>query len=187
MGELIESGPVSSPMRSQFTDAEKERYLTALALNSGNAKRTWRELKARLSDSVRCPDESTLRMWRDKDPELYEKVRSQVLPGLRERLSEDHFELATTQTQAARTLTELVIEKVENGELDNKELVSALNRFDWGSAIHSQRGLEMRGEPTTVVHAHLNLKETEDALAKKGITIERPVIEGTAEELPDEA
>lgn len=191
MSEALAAGPISDESPGtyrDYSDAEIELAFGMLAYYSGNLRRTARAIEESggLGEEKRTPDHTTLRNWRNRMPERYERVRQEILPKIRDELAERHTDLAAAQIEASMTATgELARRLGDKDELEKitaTQLASVIGKLDVGTGIHTQRASELRGEGVVVRHEHRSFQQIRDSLAARGIEVE--VIQGTASEVP---
>lgn len=172
MASALKDGPIDDlgsivPLR--YSDAEIEIALAALARNSGNAKRTERELRGSDAFPDRSPSDDTLAHWVKSFPERYERIRQEVLPKVRDELAEAHTRLATRQVELAADFAEQVYEKRD--DLAPHQIAAVMAKMDIGSGIHTQKAQELRGEATTVIE-HRSLSAAVNSLKARGFEVE---------------
>lgn len=103
----------------EFTPAEIDRALTALALSGGNAPRALEQLKQD-ETLTRTPSDDSLYVWRDKYADRYAEIREQRAPEIERAAINDYRAMVA---QAAQTSLKAV-EKT-NAVLDSNTDVSA--------------------------------------------------------------
>lgn len=166
--------------RSNYTEAEIERGLVALALANGNASRAAQQMEG--TDLAVSRD--TLSRWRRKHVERYMRIQAEILPEIKSRLAEAHTDLAFKEVRVSERIVARINEQLEEPDkLAPKDLAALLGKTDIGSGIHTDKAQNLRGEASTVIeHRTQDFEELKRALASKGI-----VVDSTAEEIPETA
>jgi hypothetical protein len=151
---------------SQVT--RRERGLLALALCGGNR---WRA-----AETSGIP-EYTLKMWKEKHREDYERVCRDVAPRLESIVVNESY----ARVIALGELEALAMEKLEaalrNDEIPARDLPGALRNITTSKAINVDKILALSGRPTQVIE-HRSMPAIYERLSKLG-ALTKPV-EGTA-------
>ena len=155
---------------SPATDAEIESALIALARNSGNIRRTARE--------IGMPHGSLAR-WRRHYAERYAEIQQQVIPEIRARVAERQAEIAEELVDAEQKALRETVASLP--ELDHRDKANALRSISTSKGITLQH-LNAYQAPPADPNAG-SVSEVFDKLAKHGLLV-KPV-EAEAEDVTD--
>jgi hypothetical protein len=126
-----------------YTDEQIELALCAIAYSNGNTGRAARELKA----AGLKIDPKTLWSWSRKQYiDRYERVRSEVLPKVREKAAETHREIAERQLGVLGKMTDRLEKEV--GEIPAKDLPKGVQSVATSAAINVDKAQLLGGGPT---------------------------------------
>lgn len=132
--------------RTKAGDPKCERGLLALAEHNGNSRKA-AEFLAR-GDTPIHVHHQTLRDWREREPERYERIRAEVVPKVRLRASEQHMELSARLMDAEGELLEQLMDN--RHELPPKEVSTALRNVSTSGAIHVDKAQVLSDQPTEI-------------------------------------
>ena len=169
---------------SQYTDAEIEAALTAVALCSGNTRRA-AGLLEESEDACTVP-RGTLENWiRYKHTHRYEQITEEILPTVYAEIAQKSEDLAARMVKAEEALMDRVNEKA--GELKGHEAASALRNVSTAKAINIDKASIIRGRPTEIREERTMADVARSLERFKGIVnvVNRDVIESSAVEEPD--
>lgn len=161
--------PIRRP-KGKATDAEIEAALIALARNSGNQRRTGRELGLA---------HQTIATWRKDHAERYAEIQQQVIPEIRARVAERQAEIAEELADAEQKALRETVASLP--ELDHRDKANALRSISTSKGITLQH-LNAYQAPPADPNAG-SVSEVFDKLAKHGLLV-RPV-EAEAEDVMD--
>lgn len=155
----------------QISESEREAGMVALCLAEGNSAVAARELEAA---GIKI-HHSTLRDWKTRYPEEFERVRVQLAPKMAEKRAArlDAVTVAAVDVLAAQ------MEKSGQtiDDLAAKDLPGAARNTATVVGILTEKAHLLRGEPSAIVRH--DYSDAIKALERMGL------IEGTAEEIPD--
>lgn len=153
--------------RKDYTDAEVEAGLVALALCSGHRERAAVLVK---QEGLDIPPE-TIRSWATKSRvEDYARIREQVAPRLQAELAEVHMALADgAATLEAKTINRLD-ERLTQGDVEDKDLANILKSTAVAGGIHVEKAQLLKNLPTQIVKRDASevLQELQAAMGFKG-------------------
>ena len=154
-----------------YTEAEIRRALVEVAACSGNTHLAAR----RLAEDDNAPSITKHVLWewsRRRHVETYEQLRAEQLPAINAQAAEEHMALVRQQLGGAQKLTAELI--AESSQLEPKDKVNALGKFDIGSGIHTEKAQLLAGLPTARVE-----RDTSEVLRKlqsRGVVVEAEVV-----------
>lgn len=165
-------------IRQQYTREEVLKGLTVLALVAGSKKRAEEML---VQQGLQRINIATLRDWayvtyRDD----YERIKSEIDQHVRAKLADNHLALAFDAGEIEALALEKLRAKLENNELNGKELASVLSSSAVAGGVHTDKAQLLAGKPTQIVQN--DFSELQRALLQRhGV---RLTIEGEATEEP---
>jgi len=149
------------------TPEEVEHGLLVLAECNGNFHRAagiLEEQGLRISqDTLRCWMKGRLKGGRYA--KRYEEIRAEVLPKIQERAAERHMELADKAMDVELLIAERLKEKVKH--IEARDLPGAQRNVATTSAVHVDKALLLRGEPTEI-HGQKDISGTLRKLKARG-------------------
>lgn len=167
------------------TTEELTQAFTLVALYNGNAERAAKELPWKAD---------TLRRWRRKHRDLYEKIRVEIEDTKRGNAIEDALASAFEARQVADEAIERSRRAMASGEIPEREVYKVARDMAVIYGIYSDKALKLMEHGAPKVNININLDETVRGLAAKGAKFyddqgnelsPEQVIEGTAEEVTD--
>lgn len=183
-GDLPSSALTDLPKRTRrdYTDAEIERGLVAVAAANGNAARAAEFLAE--EEGLEIPKRTLSRWSRKQHVERYQRVRSEVLPKIRAEVADEYVALTRKQIGVSRKLTDEVDTKLGEPEDRNRvrhlrELANATKDLGLSAAIATDKAQILDHEPTVIVQR--DFSEIKRALIAKGAKF----VDVDSEEIPD--
>jgi hypothetical protein len=132
----------------RYSEEEKERCLQALALFSGNARKAEATIQER--HGYRVP-ESTIRAWRQAQPDRYAAIRAEVMDKIKLDVSEESTDLAREALSVAYELIEKAREDLP--QIEGEKAIRAFKDVLIGMGIGLDKAAALRGD-ATVIHEH---------------------------------
>lgn len=123
----------------------RQLVLTTLAACSGNS----REAERRLAKLDITLDHSTIWEWGKKYAEDYQRIRSEMLPRLREEAADRHRALEQRQLEDSLAAADLIRGRMP--KMEDRDLINAMGKLDIGSGIHAEKAQMYDGLPTHIV------------------------------------
>jgi hypothetical protein len=152
-----------------------DQSLLQLVLNDGNVTKTCRDMKAAGVDIPR----KTLTGWRDAYPRRYQFHATQSARELEERIVTKQRAIASAALDVVQEAIEKEADRVKAGDV--RDMAASARSLATTSAIATDKLLAMTGRPSAIVQHE---RKPEQIIAKLQ---ELGVVEGTAEEVDDEA
>lgn len=166
------------PQRNRFTEHERQLALTELALSGGNCGLAERRLAAR---GVNHPGERTLRDWKTRHADQYEKAVELVQGKISEFIARDQEEIALRTAPVVIEAVEATRRQIAEGKCDRPS--TAARDLATVTGIAVDKGQLLRNRPTQIVesrNAEEILRRLQE-LAPDAIKVEP--IDGTATEI----
>lgn len=158
--------------------------LEVLAANAGSLAPTCRQLE----EEGRPVSTDRLKKWaRIEHPDMYREARITQAERVKEHLADRHHAAAIRDLEIEQEVTERLKAKLRAEQLSENAELNLKGKAGLGSAIHTQRGQELNGEPS--VRVQVDISQLASNIEKKGFKIVWPgeEFDGEAEEIPDEA
>lgn len=167
----------------RYTEPQIAVALEALAFNSGNVTKTVEQL----SEEGWRLSKGRLTRWARKDyPERYRQARMDQLERVKEVLADGHHAAAMRDLEVEEKVTQRLEARLEAGELTENGELALKGKAGLGSAIHSDKGQMLEGEPT--VRVQTDVGQMLQTFEKKwGAKLVWPgeELDGTAEEIAE--
>lgn len=160
---------------NRYSPDEKRDAMAAYAFCSGNQQKT----EKLLSDAGLTVSFHTIVGWVRREKDLYEQVKAEIDGHTRSMMADSHKRLANMYMEGEEIGLAQLIKDLESGELTGKDLARALKDMSVGSAVHTDKGELLSGQPTARVATDAN--DIKRELASLGIH----VIESDAVEEPE--
>lgn len=171
--------------------AEMVELFTIVALKNGSMSAAVNEVNERREAEGKKPIAlRTMQEYRQRNRELYEKVRKDVVESVRQSAAERHMEAADVAMEVEYELTQRLKRHVE--DIDPRDLPGAIRNAATSAGIHRDKALALTGDAQGGVNISLNMGELLRNLAAKGtplynaegkrVSVEQ-AIEGEAKEL----
>lgn len=125
--------------KRQYSQHEIERGLLAVAYYGGNAGAAAAALR---EDNLPIPSRTLTHWTRTSKVEDYERVRKELLPKIGAQAADEHRALAQKQIQLSHRMTDELAARV--GEIQPRDLSTAIRNLDVGSGIHTQRATDLQ-------------------------------------------
>jgi hypothetical protein len=130
--------------RGDYSDAEVEKALIALAMCSGNASRASRELEGVGFKISR----TTLSTWKQSHAERYRELQEKIQPEI-------NAEIAETSEALVRRITGVewqAIEKIEEElpSMTGTQAATALQRLTWSKGVNADKSRTYRDLPIEI-------------------------------------
>lgn len=169
---------MTTPTTTPATDTEKAVALAALAANLGNVKQTARDIGR---------DPSTLRRWRDENPETYKGLEDKAALMVEQEILQRARQNAQNAGMAVEDAIRLAKEKLESTSLPATDLSRIARDL---SQVHSQnvdKVLTLTGRPAVITESRELVALVQSLEADGVLRIKQPAdAEGTvAEETTD--
>jgi hypothetical protein len=158
---------------ASFDEADRERALRYLATCSGNARKAAEGL-TEAGHPVRA---ETLSRWKTKYSTRYAEISAEVRSTVAREMAEESDNLARGYAQLERQAIERIAGELAS--MDPKDVVNAVRNFAVSRGVSTDKGAQLRGEPSQVVQHKHSVEENWRTLQRLG------VVEGTAEELSE--
>ena len=139
---------ITSLKTTRYAMPEIEQGLQMLAYCNGMAATAAKNL-AQMGMTVTS---GTLESWRDRQhTALYDEIRREVIPAIRDRAAELHTEQADRQLEVADRLLERLDKNV--GKLNVKDLPQAVKATTISAAANRYKAAMLRQEPTVLTQS----------------------------------
>lgn len=125
-------------------------------------------------------NERTLRYWRQKYREEYDRIRRDLAPRLEQVVVAEQYAFVLEAGRAKRLALQKTMEALEADAIPARDLPGALKSITTAEAISVDKILALSGRPTSVVE-HRSANDIVRKLAALGA-----VTDATAVELPEE-
>jgi hypothetical protein len=135
-----ETGKVArtEPRSRKYTEAQIQRVLTEVAACAGNSGLAAKHLE---EDGLSIPLR-TIQYWKaDLHADKYQAIREIALPAIRRQAADMHMASARRRMELADELADAL--KAKKGELEAKDLSTALRNVDVGSAVHTDKATQL--------------------------------------------
>lgn len=133
------------PHRKDYSEAERQRALIAVAAASGNTRLAARNLA---EDGFEI-DHTVLWQWQKRHADKYQRIRADLLPRIREQQADAHRALERRQLEVSLQATELIAQRLP--QMDDRDAINAAGKMDIGTGIHADKALLHDGQPTSIV------------------------------------
>lgn len=163
----------------EFTDEERDRALTALALSGGNAVRAAALLEQDTKLS-RTPSRRRLQEWKHLHAERYAEIRQQRAPQIEAAAVQDYLDLVVEGVKAQHAAVARFNEGID--ELSAAEAATAYKNIAVGTGVAADKHLLYTNRPTQITEHH-----TADQLIRELQRELNLAIPSTAEEITDVA
>jgi hypothetical protein len=161
-----------------YDEQDIERGLQGIALFSGNARAAARELK-KLGHPI---PEATLRGWKRRMPERYERVRQTVQDRIWAEIADEWRSLVRQSIKvASNTVAKAEVATAEGNSKDAKAWLSAGRDAGVLAGIGDDKSSRADGRPTEI---HATTADQAEEIERKLKAMGVLVVEGEAEELP---
>lgn len=162
--------------RRHYDLVDKERGMVATILAGGSTFHASKHLK----DQGHPVPESTLRDWRDENPQRYSELQAELAPKLEQKIAAEAEELIVAIAAKERELIEALSPQAIAG-LPAKDIAGALRNMSTSKALQVDKVQgPIRGRPKIVQHTY----DADDALKslarRVGFTID-----STAEDITE--
>lgn len=155
-----------------LTAEQVELAFVTLALCNGNSKKAALALRNTPVYGFKV-DPTSLRAWRDKDPERYVRTQERLMPEIRARAGDAYATLSELQAEVATEATERLQKELPNVPIER--LPQAVQQTTLASGISTDKAREYRGE-ATVVHEHRDAKQILRRLKSRGVVVDAEVV-----------
>lgn len=158
-----------------YTDREIDAVLAAYFVCSGNKRRA-AEVVAE-TEGIQISPTLIWRWARKERVERYEKIREELMPMVKAQNADMHQNLLTSAGEIEAKAVERLSMKLDNDEIDAKDLSAVMQRAAIATGVHSDKQLLYSGQPTQIIAR--DPAEILRALKAKGFDFD-----GEAEEVP---
>lgn len=166
MGQALEKAP------------EIQVALEVLAANAGSLAPTCRQLE----EEGRPVSKDRLKKWaRVEHPDWYREARIKQAETVKEFLADKHHAAAIRDLEIEEEVTRRLEARMKANELKPEAELALKGKAGLGSAIHTDKGQQLNGEPTQRVQ--VDISQIESNLEKKGVKLSWDY-EVEAEEIP---
>lgn len=140
--------------------------LEVLAANAGSLAPTCRQLE----EEGRPVSKDRLKKWaRVEHPDMYREARMAQAERVKEFLADKHHAAAIRDLEIEQEVTERLKAKLRAEQLSENAELNLKGKAGLGSAIHTQRGQELNGEPS--VRVQVDISQIQSNLEKKGVKL----------------
>jgi len=140
--------------------------LEVLAANAGSLAPTCRQLE----EEGRPVSKDRLKKWsRVEHPDMYREARIAQAERVKEFLADKHHAAAIRDLEIEQEVTERLKAKLQAKQLSENAELNLKGKAGLGSAIHTQRGQELNGEPTQRIQ--VDISQIQSNLEKKGVKL----------------
>lgn len=155
--------------------------LEVLAANAGSLAPTRRQLE----EEGRPVSTDRLKKWaRVEHPDMYREARISQAERVKEFLADKHHAAAIRDLELEARVTERLEARMEADQLKPEAELALKGKAGLGSAIHTDKGQQLNGEPTQRVQVDIN--QIQSNLEKKGVKLSWDY-DAEAEEIRDDA
>ncbi len=149
---------MSRPRNKPYTDRERREALGQIALESGNVAEASRKLGI---------DPSTLRKWKDQEPDRYESIRKDMEARIDSELSERLIGLMSARIAAAEATLPHYLEALEAGHTSKaRELAQADGALLKSLGLSNQQSRIIREKPNMISEQRTSFTEVQEALSE---------------------
>lgn len=140
--------------------------LEVLAANAGSLAPTCRQLE----EEGRPVSTDRLKKWaRVEHPDMYREARIAQAERVKEHLADKHHAAAIRDLEIEQEVTERLRAKMQAERLSDQSELALKGKAGLGSAIHTDKGQQLNGEPTQRVQ--VDISQIQSNLEKKGVKL----------------